>query len=187
MKLKQSIKRVSFGVVTGCLLVFSGYIVCQPDTFATSQDERIQNIYNSLWVQTGMTTEYVPLTIDKSSTINAYATVGGITIFQGMIDFTKSDDEIALVLGHEIAHVLSHDMTADISDEEWLGKYQISQMEARADKLGAVYIIKAGYDVCKARDMWLRLVKSGGDYLFADHPGLAYRYSQLNFQCSSGL
>lgn len=38
--------------------------------------------------------------------INAFALPGGqVGIFQGLLDLAESDDEVAIVIGHEIAHV----------------------------------------------------------------------------------
>ena len=42
--------------------------------------------------------------IEKSDQINAYADGKKIVITEGMMKFTKNNDELALVLGHEFAH-----------------------------------------------------------------------------------
>lgn len=43
---------------------------------------------------------------DDSDTINAFATLGGnLIFFKGLIDKVKSEDELAAVMGHEIAHI----------------------------------------------------------------------------------
>ncbi len=43
-----------------------------------------------------------------SDTLNAFALPGGkVGFYQGLIDLASSDDEIAVVMGHEIAHVTS--------------------------------------------------------------------------------
>ncbi len=47
---------------------------------------------------------------DPGDTLNAYATLGGnIVIFQGLLDSINSEHGLALVLGHEIAHVQHRD------------------------------------------------------------------------------
>lgn len=33
---------------------------------------------------------------------------GQVLVFSGIFDLAKSDDELAAVLGHEIAHILAH-------------------------------------------------------------------------------
>lgn len=60
---------------------------------------------------------------------------------------------------------------------------KIMVLEANADKMGAVYVMKAGYDVCEGREFFKRLLQNNGDYLGGDHPGFAYRYSELNIGC----
>jgi predicted Zn-dependent protease len=43
---------------------------------------------------------------DDSDTVNAFATLGGnLVFFQGLIDNMKSENELAAVMGHEIAHI----------------------------------------------------------------------------------
>jgi len=45
------------------------------------------------------------------STVNAFATLGGnIIVFQGLIDQMESEDALAAVLAHEIAHIKHRDM-----------------------------------------------------------------------------
>jgi len=45
-----------------------------------------------------------PLIIQDNPTVNALADGNSIVINQGMMDFASSDDELALVVGHELAH-----------------------------------------------------------------------------------
>ena len=44
--------------------------------------------------------------LDESDVINAYADGKRIIVTQGMIDFAKTNDNLAIVLGHEYAHNL---------------------------------------------------------------------------------
>lgn len=187
MKWFKEAARLSVAITAGLAVVLGGYVYWEKAYSPDTQSDRIQAMYNKLWAQTGLITEYVPLTIDPSDTINAYATTTGITLYQGMIDMAENDDQIALVLGHEIAHVISKDTTTtEEGDNVYHRSLLISVAEARADKLGAVYVMKAGYDVCEARELWSKFAKTG-DYLFSDHPGYAYRYHELNINCSSGF
>ena len=42
----------------------------------------------------------------KGGTVNAFATLGGnIVIFQGLIDELDSENELAMIIAHEIAHI----------------------------------------------------------------------------------
>ena len=41
----------------------------------------------------------------EEPSINAGATYGKVMVSSGMIEFLRSDDELALILGHELAHI----------------------------------------------------------------------------------
>ena len=134
--------------------------------------EHIQAIYHKLAVVTGRVNEVPPLLIIDQPILNAFAMTNQVVLYQGLIDFSKDDDEIALVLGHEISHVLlGH-----------LGKLQATSvdeqavLESMADKMGAMYMMRAGYNICTAREMWKRLAEQYGDFLGGDHPNDAYRF-----------
>src|SRR4029079_5086814 len=47
--------------------------------------------------------QFVLVSGDQS--INAGATFGQVAITSGMLNFIESDDEMAVVLGHELAHI----------------------------------------------------------------------------------
>ncbi|AXU20814.1 hypothetical protein C7W88_17380 (plasmid) [Novosphingobium sp. THN1] len=72
-----------------------------------------------------------------------------ILVTAGMVDFTRSTDELALVMGHEFAHVfLGHDKAKSLGIRR--------QMERDADMLGAAIARCAGYDVAKSLSFWDR-------------------------------
>jgi Zn-dependent protease with chaperone function len=48
--------------------------------------------------------EYAILVNTKDMTINAYADVGQIIVSQRLVNFCMNDDELALIVGHELAH-----------------------------------------------------------------------------------
>ena len=141
----------------------------------------IQNIYINLLKHTGYTSKMVPLYIIESDVKNAEATPIGIFLFTGMIDLVKDDpDKIALILGHEMGHVyLGH-----IYIQRRLSMIESQEIEAQADKMGAFFMLRSGYNICKGRE-WLKDFNNiYGDMGFEDHPDNAYRYSQLNIGCT---
>ena len=95
-----------------------------------------------------------------------------------LIQKAKSIDEIALVLGHEIAH-------AALLHTKYTVKGALNQdLEAQADKLGAIYMMKVGFDICKGREIFFRWSTTKGDNVFTkNHPSKIYRYNQLNIGC----
>lgn len=143
-------------------------------------DEHVREIYNKLWTKTGLSTERLPLSIVDENVINAYNDGTKIVIYRGLVNSTKSWDEVALVLGHEIAHsTLRH-----LAISEFRSPDEIVVAESNADKMGAIYMMRAGYDVCKGREIMGRWLKDNGDYLNGDHPTYSYRYEQLNINCN---
>ncbi len=120
---------------------------------------------------------------------NAYATTGGRTVFfTGLVD-TLTDDQIAVVMGHEIAHSsLSH-----ITEGIWQSRLKtalnrdgvqegfsesLSVVDEReADEIGLLYSTLAGYDPYAGVEIWSNKAtetKSVYDY-FSTHPAHAER------------
>lgn len=92
-----------------------------------------------------------------SSVINAYATGSEIIVTSGMMDFA-SDDELALIIGHELAHNnLSHIRKIVQNRILLLGLATYSRkFESEADYAGLYYMARAGFDIDGAADFWRR-------------------------------
>jgi predicted Zn-dependent protease len=66
----------------------------------------VQGIANKLWAQTARKDVPYNIKIIKAGDVNSFATLGGyIYVYEGLIDFTQSDDELASVIGHETGHI----------------------------------------------------------------------------------
>lgn len=87
--------------------------------------------------------------IKTDGSIDAYSGDGRIAISTGVIAFARSDDELALVAGHELAHVI-------YGDDRAKGLSNRRYMEDRADLLGAALLTCAGYDKATAVEYRLR-------------------------------
>lgn len=169
-------------ILDGLLLVYGsiGYGMYVNSRTHKISNERVQEIYHKLLTETGQVQDALPLQVDESSTVNAFNDGSRVVIYRGMLNFVTNEDELALVLGHEIAHgMLKH-----LAYQEFLSStLSTSEAEANADKMGAVYMLKAGYNVCVARDLWRRMRIEDGNAQGQDHPTFSYRYDELDIGC----
>ena len=66
----------------------------------------VQGISDKLWRQVARKDVPYNIKIIKGNDINAFSTLGGyVYIYEGLIDFVQSDDELAGVVGHETGHI----------------------------------------------------------------------------------
>jgi len=107
----------------------------------------------------------------ESNQINGIADGRRVGVTTGAMRFVRSDDELAWLLAHEIAHnVLSHSQDAQLRAmlSAFLGAtagtsatMPISiprrSLEAQADYVGAFIMARAGYDVLAIKQFWLRI------------------------------
>lgn len=91
------------------------------------------------------------LKLDKS--IDAHSDGHDVAVSTGLLNFTQSDDEVALVLAHELAHALFRDIEAT-------GLKGRRIMESRADIVGAAIAQCAGYSISSGLEYWTRFQKS---------------------------
>ncbi len=124
--------------------------------------------------------------MSSDAEINAMATPNAVIVTYGMMRFLQSDDELAVVLGHEIAHILlAHHvqhMGVDLVSglfgtilsnklEEVLpglgsvlagmGRDAVTsgysrELEMQADYWGLYLAYRAGYDIDVGKDIWER-------------------------------
>lgn len=88
--------------------------------------------------------------------VDAHSDARNVAISTGLVTFARSDDEIALAAGHELAHIiLRHRKGGGISARR--------SMEDDADSLGLRLMHCAGYDPAKGLGLFQRLGK--GDWL----------------------
>ncbi len=94
-----------------------------------------------------------------SSAVNAYATGRSIIVTTGMMDFINSDAELALVIGHELAHNTMGHVRKSIQNTILSGfatRYT-RPFEAEADYVGLYYMARAGYELDGVENFWHRL------------------------------
>lgn len=124
-----------------------------------------------------------------SSRMNAEADGRYVQVTTAIVDYVASDDELAVVIGHELAHnILGHRARLDAAGVGTglfarFGKQaaRIRETEIEADRLGLQLMAHAGYEIAAAPTFWRRFGKEHGPGLFADatHPGWRKREAIL--------
>jgi membrane-associated protease RseP (regulator of RpoE activity) len=90
---------------------------------------------------------FLPAEVEILDTIDAYTDGARIAVYTGLLRFLESDAELAVILGHELAHALLDD------------GLEPADAERDADTLGLYLAARAGYDISVARDLSERFVR----------------------------
>jgi hypothetical protein len=127
--------------------------------------------------------------LTPSSAINASADGRHVFVTTGMAAYAANDDDLALVLGHELGHdVLHHREVLDSGGfaRNLLGNLGASRAdlvraERDADYVGLYLTSRAGYDISGADTFWRRFAADQGDswLLRWSHPSKASRAQAL--------
>jgi len=141
--------------------------------------------------------EWTVKVIDDPNTVNAFCMAGGrMAVYTGLIQQVKpSDDELAQVMGHEIAHALSNHtaekmsvaMASDLAVTAVAATQRNSrlaltgaalaaaiaiklpnsrQAESEADRIGIELAARAGYDPHAAVTLWQKMERVSGGRRF---------------------
>lgn len=112
--------------------------------------------------------------------INANANGLVAQISGRLVDWVESDDELALVIAHEMAHnLLGHpkklnekSMLSGLATSLGLAGKAQRQMELDADRMGIIMAAHAGYNYRIAPDFWARLYANAplASFLATTHP-----------------
>src|SRR5262249_46462917 len=121
--------------------------------------------------------------------INAFCLPGGkVAVFTGLLPVAENDDQLAVVMGHEIAHALAHHASERIAQQQRLQEAaqvasggggmdrtrlglivagaEIGSMayerrqESEADHIGVFLMTFAGYDPREAVSFWERMQRA---------------------------
>ncbi|TCS38654.1 peptidase M48-like protein [Paucimonas lemoignei] len=156
----------------------------------------------------GQTSLVVPLTtacafsidLGNADHVNAYADGRRVVITRGLLDYARSDQELAYVIAREMAHnILGHPtkqrMVATMGGiidnlirfnpdlETMTGRSGVTpyppELDAEADRLGLYLAARAGYDITYAPTFWRtfaeRYPASVANGYAAIHPGIDSR------------
>lgn len=125
----------------------------------------------------------VRLQLNSRSSANAKATGRTVKINRGMLEFVQSDDELAQVIGHEMAHnMLKHiRKVATTFVLSGFSKRYARPFESEADYVGLYYMVRAGYDPSNVENFWRRLatIDPISVNLARTHPTFPDRYLRL--------
>ena len=144
--------------------------------------------------------------IGKSDMVNAYSDGDSVVVMAGMMRFAATDEDLALVLSHEMAHNVMREsqhmpaaaipgaivdfVVSDLIGIETRGAFSrgggrryTQDFEAEADYVGLYMMARAGYDISGAPAFWRRIAanypESIKDSLAALHPATPYRFVLL--------
>lgn len=162
------------------------------------QLERVRRIAQRLISQTGAFRADAPAwkwetNVISSKEVNAWCMAGGkIAVYTGLIErLQPTDDELAAVMGHEIAHALREHVRERVSQAQAQGlligilgaaagvsgsgmdltqvlvdltinKPNSRDHETEADRIGVELAARAGYDPRGAISLWEKMGKLGG-------------------------
>lgn len=147
-----------------------------------------------------------PAQVVRQDAVNAFADGNRVNITTGMMRFAETEDELALVFGHELAHntmghvpkkqgnsmigvilgtaigvVTGIDLSGPMGDAT--GNAFSQEFEAEADYVGVYYAARAGFDVQGAAHLWRRMaaehpqsINLGG----STHPSTAKRFLAID-------
>lgn len=153
----------------------------------------------------------------EDKAVNAFALPGGkIGVYTGLLKVAKTQDQLAAVIGHEVAHVIAghsaERVSASMAEQLGIGVVQsatgisgemlgiASQVfltlpysrahESEADLLGMDYMAKAGFDPRASIALWenMRAASSGKPpEMLSTHPSDETRIRQLEARLPTSM
>jgi hypothetical protein len=117
----------------------------------------------------------------RNPKVNAFSNGHDVIVTTAMLDFVRSDDELALIIGHELSHfILGHPPMRD--GDKLLASIGVRsgvfwKREEAADRMAMRLMAAAGYDLDAVIPFWRRyLGKYDSDpQIFRYHPSLGAR------------
>lgn len=154
---------------------------------------RLVSIFSDVHKTSHMADEKLAAILVDTPIFQAYTKGGLDVIFYTGLTERLNDDELALVAGHEIAHIAaghvaeqgSRDIvnTDSYNRQAALAAFYSIDAEVEADRVGLVYAALAGYDIEAAAGLWQKLETYASNNhfnLFVDtHPSHKARADML--------
>lgn len=134
--------------------------------------------------------------VEDKPDINAYADGRAVHIYRPILKLAESDEELALVIAHELAHDGQHHIQAELHNGRILGvpgllidvaaaangvnthgaftkagmqigmAHAAPQFEAEADYVGMYYMARAGYSTEGVEDFWRKMAAENPNAIF---------------------
>lgn len=145
-----------------------------------------------------------PLLVLNQDDVNAYADGNNIIVLQGMMDFARTDQELSMVVAHELAHNSMRHIEAkkknyyigflfdvivigltgvDFGIRNATAQAYSKDFEAEADYVGMYILAREGMDLDGVPEFWRRMgarnPKSIEDNYLASHPSTPERFVSL--------
>lgn len=144
--------------------------------------------------------------ISDDDEVNAFADGNNVILTTGMLRFVENDNELALIVGHELAHNARGHISAQttntllgrligaslgaLAGPAYIGTMAnigggtaraifSEEFEAEADYVGVYYAARAGFDIGDAASIWRRMGiqnPASIDLQGASHPSTAVRF-----------
>ncbi len=138
----------------------------------------------------------------ESPEVNAFTAGGYIFVTTAMYNYVENDDEIACIVGHEIAHNeckhINYQLKKQMGLRSLLGDYFDSASEAldyflsapfnqkketECDFHGIDYAVTAGYNSCRVINLWARMGEGETETNVIDGMMRTHPYSATRSQC----
>ena len=117
--------------------------------------------------------------IRASADYNGWADGVTAQLSSAMVDFTRDDDELAVVVAHEMAHnILRHRERLDAAGGgpgRGRTAQRVRATEMEADRLAVYLVARAGFDPDAAARFWDRLLREHGPGILASGTHLGRR------------
>lgn len=146
-----------FEGLAGNLAVVDAALAQGPATFSVRRDGALSQVTVTPERACGYEVQLNP-----SDELNARADGRRLFISTALAGFAQSDDELAVILGHELAHhVLGHRTWSDIGGVgRTSNTVEVAEgeggKERQADRVGLYLLARAGYDPAVAAPFWRR-------------------------------
>jgi predicted Zn-dependent protease len=137
----------------------------------------------------------------KKQEVNAFCLPAGyMIVYTGLLKVVEDDDQMATVLGHEMAHALAHHASERVAREQQTGGGALGilgslsfnrRQESEADHIGLFLMTFAGYDPREAVRFWQRMKQvtgaQGRPEILSDHPSDEHRIEMMERWVSLAL